>query len=111
MTGEPLYNFEQFFHFAAMLRAAGHEPVNPAELTVRKLLAGWQYDEEKYAEVLIEDLDALRTCDAVLFLEGWRGSKGAMVEHEFAVALDLDRHFVEHGDHETRLGCCGGGAV
>jgi len=91
MTGYPLWNFPAFDEAAEYLRACGYEVVNPADLD-----RAVGFDET--AEIappgflrgaLKRDLAAICECDAVAVLEGWRLSRGAMLEVLLANRLGL----------------------
>tara|TARA_Y100000593_G_scaffold91656_1_gene181084 strand:+ start:718 stop:1530 length:813 start_codon:yes stop_codon:yes gene_type:complete len=108
MTGYPLYNFEQFFAYAAAIRSVGDTPLNPAEHDVRKMLNGWVYSEADYDEIIEHDLKLIRKeADRMFMLRGWSFSKGAQMEHSLAVELGLDIQYeakkhiyiVGHGRH------------
>lgn len=108
MTGYPLYNFEQFFAWAAAIRSTGDTPLNPAEHDVSKMFNGWVYNEADYDEIIEYDLNLIRKeADRMFMLRGWNFSKGAQVEHSLAVELGLDIQYeakkhiyiVGHGRH------------
>ncbi len=90
MRGKPYYNFNAFDNMAVNLEIEGHIPVNPAQLD---RAAGFNpfdlppdYDWSKIPasldlqKVIDRDIDALRTCDAYVALEGWEHSTGARAE-------------------------------
>lgn len=79
MTGLPGLNFPAFHAAASDLRAQGLDVVNPADFGADDGLA--------WADYLRMDIRALVDCDAVHMLPGWRGSKGARLEHHIAVEL------------------------
>ena len=82
MSGIKDMNFPAFHAAAEALRALGHEVVNPAELNP---------DPGKpWAECMKVDIAQLVTCDAVALLPNWSGSKGAEIELNLAIDLDLD---------------------
>jgi hypothetical protein len=108
MTGYPLYNFEQFFAWAAAIRSVGDTPLNPAEHDVSKMFNGWVYNEADYDEIIEYDLNLIRKeADRMFMLRGWNFSKGAQMEHSLAVELGLDIQYeakkhiyiVGHGRH------------
>ena len=47
------------------------------------------HDELYSVEWLRRDLELLSRCDAILLLDGWRGSIGSVVEYEFAVKEEM----------------------
>ena len=82
MTGEPEYNHPLFNRKAKELRAMGLEVFNPAEND------GGSTDKKR-SFYLREDIRALLDCDTVMVLEGWRKSKGALLEVNIARELEL----------------------
>lgn len=108
MTGYPLYNFEQFFAWAARIRLGGDTPLNPAEHDLSKMFNGWVYSEADYDQVIEYDLELIRQeADRMFMLRGWNFSKGAQMEHNLAVELSLNIEYeakkhiyiVGHGRH------------
>lgn len=79
ITGRDIRDVEQRISRAKKaLRNLGHEPVSPLDPAVNN-------DHSKPYGVLIgNDIAALLTCDAVLFLDGWTASNGCSLE--FAAA-------------------------
>jgi hypothetical protein len=92
MRGIPLYNFPSFDAAAERIRAAGHDPINPADLdraigvfeTTDPLPEGFLRGAMK------RDLSAITECDAISLLPGWYNSKGVAVELALANLLGLD---------------------
>ena len=81
MTGLPGLNFEAFHAKALELRSAGHDVVNPAEINPDTTMT-WH-------ACMRRDIAELVTCDCIYLLNGWQGSKGAMLEHHIAERLGL----------------------
>lgn len=82
---EKCYNFERFFYWAAVLRASGYIPLNPAEMDCTRMFTGWTYNPDKYDEILEEDKRIVREeADAIFNLEDWEKSPGAIEENEVA---------------------------
>ena len=84
MSGLKDNNMLAFDEAAARLRDMGHHVHNPAahELTL------------SYREYLTMDMAWIgENAEAMVMLPNWRASRGAMAEHFFAVALDLDIYF------------------
>jgi hypothetical protein len=77
MTGYQDHNYPAFHKAAAEMRALGWEVINPAE----NHGGNQSLPREDYFRT---DIPQLVTCDAILMLNGWRKSKGALLE--FAVA-------------------------
>lgn len=84
MRGHADHNFPAFAEAAARLRAAGYGVVSPHELHSGAIDLPW-------SEYMRRDIALL--CSGVIggvaFLDGWRESKGAMMEWEVAAAIGL----------------------
>lgn len=81
MSGLPDLNFPAFHAAAELLRGAGYDVVNPAELNP---------DPGKtWRECMSVDIKALCDCDAVAVLPGWDKSRGAMLELDIARRLEM----------------------
>lgn len=77
ITGTADY-MERFDRAEKEIEAAGHEAVNPAKAAAQlPPSVTW----EQYMQL---SMILLRMCDAVCLLEGWQGSKGAVMEMEYA---------------------------
>ena len=61
---------------AGELNAAGHEAVNPFEVSPE--------EGKAYSYYMGRDIEALLECDAVYMAPGWRESKGCQLEHSTA---------------------------
>jgi hypothetical protein len=80
MTGHDNFNFAAFFEAEERLRCEGHNPINPARLP----------QGLSYQEYINTDLEIIAImADALLMIPGWQSSKGAKLEHELAVKLEL----------------------
>lgn len=98
MRGLPEFNFPAFFEAADLLRAMGHEVLNPAQvdadagfqwegLTGHEDLAGLGFN---LREALATDLAWIAAhASGVAVLPGWEASKGARAEVALALALGL----------------------
>lgn len=75
---------ERFARAAETIRAKGHEAINPAEMNriLNPATTTWE-------EFMLADLGLLRACAAVVFLPGWRNSRGACIEYREAKKLGL----------------------
>ena len=95
MTGLPGHNFAAFEHWAKQLRLAGYDVVSPRELsgqTLEEALA------TPWEEHLRRDLRALLDCEAVVVLDGWARSRGALLEVETALRLGMPVYqTIRHG--------------
>lgn len=73
-------NYPAFNRAAGLLRAAGHEVENPAEV---ERLDSW----EAYMRCALRQM---LVCDAVVMLPGWEGSRGALIELWVARKLKIE---------------------
>lgn len=87
MRGRECFNFESFFFWARVLRESGMDVKNPAQIDCKKMLSGWQFTEDQYADVLLKDFEIIKDVDALWMMNDWRESPGATAEHAFAEAL------------------------
>ncbi|WP_087864022.1 DUF4406 domain-containing protein [Comamonas thiooxydans] len=84
MSGLPDFNYPAFHAAAAVLRTQGHHVENPAE-NPRPACGTWQ----GYMRMSLRQIAA---CDCLYMLPGWRGSRGARIEHGLALDLGLEVH-------------------
>lgn len=81
MSGYANYNFPAFDAKTLELRAFGFTVISPADIDRGHGFDGTQEaDPEFVRRIILEDLEALETCDAVFLLPGADRSKGAAVE-------------------------------
>ena len=121
MTSMPDHNIPAFRVAAERLRAEGHFVINPAELSaifgtpeeIEKgffnLYMGFDPNGEykpligeccAIAQAVMDaDLAAVRSCDAIYLLDGWKKSRGA--KRELEVALKHDLKIVEEGESDA----------
>lgn len=77
ITGHDIEEVEASCIYASgVIQAKGHTPVSPLDVSPDP--------DATYAEHMGNDIEALLCCDAVLFLDDWRTSKGCRLEHEAA---------------------------
>jgi len=75
ITGLPeLEAMINFLNAECKLKGEGHTPLNPSVLP-----SGFEHEE--YMHICYAMIDV---CDAVCFLENWKDSKGARLEHKYA---------------------------
>lgn len=82
ITGHPDFK-DKFEHAQKTLEAAGHEVVNPALLDTIMPPTATHSDYMKIC-IPLENV-----CDTIYMLEGWKESKGAMMEFEYAYNTGL----------------------
>ena len=85
---------EKFERAEKRLKEKGHEVVNPACHDFQTMVTTWVdaivdsgFDQDYYAETLLQDLDWLKNCDAIYLLSDYHDSPGALVELAFARAI------------------------
>lgn len=77
ITGHPIDEVRQKADLAKQqLSGMGHEPVSPLDVSPDP--------DAPYHEHIGNDIAALLTCDAVIFLDGWMASRGCRLEMEAA---------------------------
>ena len=80
MTGYKELNRPAFDKMAIILNNQGYTVVNPSSVCVD----GWEWKDYMH-----HDLRMLRSCDAIVFLDGWEHSKGACIERRYAKRLGI----------------------
>lgn len=61
------------------------------------------FDQDYYAETLLQDLDWLKKCDAIYLLSDYQDSPGALVELAFARAIGIDVIYEDVEAHVAAL--------
>lgn len=90
MSNLPDFNYPAFFKAADDLRAAGHEPINPA-----REREGIEYQGATWLDYMRHSLRDIADADGIAVLPGWNDSRGARIEIGLAEALDLPVRAVE----------------
>jgi len=88
MTGYADYNFPAFHKYAKMLRAMGHEVINPAETTPDVTLS--------YETFMRADLPNVCKCEAMALMPGWEKSRGVKNEIFVGQACGLKFYAIEN---------------
>lgn len=82
ITGDPLHEVTAKFGEAEQrFKSLGFNVVNPLAFSVGK--------EITWAEAMKKCIAALVLCDSVHMLKDWKESKGAKIEHDLAMALNI----------------------
>jgi hypothetical protein len=87
MTGKPDYNRAAFEVAEAYVKHRGDEAVNPFDI---------QCAGKDWASYMREDIRALTTCEGIVVLPGWEGSRGACLEVHIARELGLAFTFLPY---------------
>lgn len=75
-----------FAHFEKIIKAHGHEVVNPIKIL--------PFDEKyKWADYMRADIKHLIYCDAIFAMPNWIGSRGARIEVRLAYDLEMTVFF------------------
>lgn len=103
MRGRECYNFEEFFVTARRVRNAGFGVINPAQIDTERMFDGWQYTDDKYPDVLMQDLHEIKdNVFCIVLLDGWEYSPGAKTEVAYAKAIGIPVVEVKHIAIEQR---------
>lgn len=84
MTGYNNFNYDYFDKVKRDLEREGFKVISPADIG-RSLMK--RHKKVSYIDFLEADLNALKECDAVYMIKGWRKSLGARIEHSYAKEL------------------------
>jgi hypothetical protein len=68
-----------------IIRAMGHEPVNPFKLRHKK--------DATWEDYMRKDIRELTKCDAIWMLPDWKESKGAKIEMQLADNLKIHKMY------------------
>lgn len=101
MTGLPGHNFTNFDRGAAVLRALGVEVLAAHEVDFGETEVNRGKTRE-YMDYIRGDLKVLLECEAVVFLQGWRASKGCKIEHTVASLLGMRVYDLIFGEGEIK---------
>ncbi len=78
MTGIEHFNKPAFDAAEEMLKSKGYSVFNPSWMSFDE---NWSREEKSHIDFAIIDV-----CDAIYQLPGWRESRGAMMEYEYAMS-------------------------
>ena len=92
MAGIKNRNTEAFQEAGKKYTSMGYIVLNPDDLP--------NADQIKPAEYMDIDLAMIRACDEIYMLKGWEKSKGAFLEHAYAVYLELK---ITYQERHSRL--------
>lgn len=105
MRHHPFYNAPAFIEAAEMLSSRGHAICSPVEMDIKAGLdamalpadTDWSVEPEGFdMEACFDrDIKAVKECDAIFLLKGWKGSTGASME--WAVAKFLGKKILISG--------------
>ena len=90
MRGYEKYNFSAFDKAEEMLSSRGIECVNPARISRKFKEEDIDNATGTCNEMVRQQQEAEKTCNAILLLDGWQKSKGVMLELKTAIDLDLE---------------------
>lgn len=92
MTNEEGLNIPAFEAAGSVLRAAGFEVVLPHECGHGD--PDYARGAQPWAAYMHRDLPVMLKCDAIVLLQGWPSSRGAMLELNVAASLDKPVFFL-----------------
>jgi hypothetical protein len=82
MTGLPEYNYPAFHAAEIALRVHGYEPLSPARIDAGGQVQHWSWYMRRAVQMLMD-------ADAVATLPGWQDSRGAVIEVNLALQLNM----------------------
>ena len=85
MTGKPGYNFKEFDRVELQLKSAGHDVVNPADVSRKFKEKEILKYGDAFNRMVDEQLELLKGCNVIYLLDGWERSVG--VRRELSAAL------------------------
>lgn len=95
MTGCADFNYPAFFEAAKILRKLGHDAENPADNdgpTLAESLVNAhaaKADGKTWHDYMRRDLPRIARCDGMVMLDGWQTSRGASLERDIAIGLEM----------------------
>jgi hypothetical protein len=96
ISGLPLEQARSNFKKTAkIVRKLGHQPINPMQQIP-------YIDGKEWIEYMIEGLELLKNCDAIILLDDWKLSHGAKIEKLAAERIELEMFGIIDG-HVQRM--------
>jgi len=86
----PDYNRAEFMRVQKLLEKEGHTVFNPTSYIPNVNPEAVPY--ESYLQI---SMTMLHHCDAIYLLDGWTNSRGAIIEHAYAIASGIRVHYDE----------------
>lgn len=81
ITGEETQAHKTFAEKETELKAKGFNVINPMTLPHKH--------DKTWKSYMRDCIKALCDCDAILMLPGWENSKGAIIEHDVSIRLEI----------------------
>ena len=97
MTEIENYNIPEFNRVARMLRNKGWEVINPVDICNKYTIDKVLNDKNVFEKMINEELELLKTCDAIYMMKGWEDSIGANREYILARKYYLKFIFEQNG--------------
>lgn len=92
MTGHPDHNYPAFEKIATRLRCQGYMISSPHEIDYNETAE--TRGTHRHSYYMRRTLALLLECDAIILLEGWRDSRGAMAELGLATSTGMGVYFI-----------------
>lgn len=97
MSGIENYNFDAFNEAAEKYRSKGWEVINPVDVCLKYKLESVLNDPIVFQAMISEEIELLKTCDAIYMMKGWEYSKGANIEYTIARKHQLKCYYQQNG--------------
>ena len=86
ITGLPMeVALANFRYYAYIIKETGNTAINPMELPHKH--------NKRWESFMKEDIAALMSCDAIIIMDNYQNSKGARLELDLAMLLDIKIFF------------------
>lgn len=100
MTGYPNFNYATFERVAKMLRSKGWDIESPHENPAPEPMLEGQELWDYYMKLCHEQL---LKCSAIILMNGWPESRGAVQEFQWALEEDLEVYYYDEWSERTIL--------